>query len=320
MVHAALEEEIRTLRDRFWSERDPSGRVFAPLADAHRRAGELDEAMQLAEDGVERLPEFAPGHLVAARILRDRGAGDEAAAAYERVLELDPENLEALREGAALAQAEGRVGDALELCQKLARIEPKDRELRERIRALKRSHFDVEARDEEPADAAEAAGRAAEEIGPAVGRAGPAAGDAEPAVEDAGEDPPGVHGSTGSALEAEENEVYTRTMAELYARQGHVSRAIDVYRRLVADDPEDEGLRKRLEELESSSEGPGGATSPTPGAAEPGAGAVDEERSIASYFDRMLEWTPPGDRQTGGVIPVEQLAPDGESGAGRDAR
>ncbi len=313
MVHAALEEEIRTLQDRFWSERDPSGRVFAPLADAHRRAGELDEAMELAEDGVERLPEFAPGHLVAARILRDRGAGDEAAAAYDRVLELDPENLEALREGAALAQAEGRIEDALELCQKLARIEPKDRELRERIRALKRSHFDVEARDEEPADAAEAAGRAAEEIGPAVGRAGPAAG----------EDPPGLHGSTGSALEAEENEVYTRTMAELYARQGHVSRAIEVYRRLVADDPDDAGLRERLEELESSGEGPGGATSPTPGAAEPGAGAVDdEEHSIASYFDRMLAWTPPGDRQSGvpGVIPVEQLAPDEESGAGRDAR
>ena len=47
----ALEQEIRTLRALQSSERDPEGRVFAPLADAYRRAGRIPEAVQLLNEG-----------------------------------------------------------------------------------------------------------------------------------------------------------------------------------------------------------------------------------------------------------------------------
>jgi len=46
----------------------------------------------------------------------------------------------------------------------------------------------------------------------------------------------------------------TETMAELYLRQGHRAAALDVYRQLVAQSPEDERLRARVEELERAGE------------------------------------------------------------------
>jgi hypothetical protein len=46
-------------------------------------------------------------------------------------------------------------------------------------------------------------------------------------------------------------EVVTETMAELYARQGFYGRAIEVYRQLIGQVPEDVRLRERLREIEA---------------------------------------------------------------------
>jgi hypothetical protein len=42
----------------------------------------------------------------------------------------------------------------------------------------------------------------------------------------------------------------TETMAELYVKQGFHDRALDVYRQLVAQSPNDRGLRERMERVE----------------------------------------------------------------------
>ena len=46
----SLENELHELRSLFWSERDPDGRVFAPLADAYRRQGDLAQALDLLRE------------------------------------------------------------------------------------------------------------------------------------------------------------------------------------------------------------------------------------------------------------------------------
>lgn len=120
----AVEQEIRTLRAHFWSERDPEGRAFAPLADAYRRKGDLDEAGSLVEDGLARLPEFTPGHLVAARIGRAQGNLEEARAALDRVLELDGQNVLALLERAELARDTGDPEGAMQDLRRLLELDP----------------------------------------------------------------------------------------------------------------------------------------------------------------------------------------------------
>lgn len=119
-----LEQEIRELRSLFWSERDPDGRAFVPLADACRRAGELSEALELLRDGLDRLPEFTSGHVVSAWLHRDRGDLAAAEAAYRRVLELDPENARALHGlGQMLARA-GSVPAGRELVLRAVELDP----------------------------------------------------------------------------------------------------------------------------------------------------------------------------------------------------
>ncbi len=44
--------------------------------------------------------------------------------------------------------------------------------------------------------------------------------------------------------------VTTATLAELYASQGHLEQALEVYRELMANEPDDQKIRQRFEELQ----------------------------------------------------------------------
>lgn len=45
-------------------------------------------------------------------------------------------------------------------------------------------------------------------------------------------------------------EIYTETLARLYLKQGFPDRAVAIYRRLVAEQPENPGLMARLRDVE----------------------------------------------------------------------
>ena len=83
-----MADEIRRLSDDL--ARDPSSLVFMPLADALRRAGQLDVALRVALRGLDRHPYVADAHDVLARIHADRGELERAADEWEMTLRLDP--------------------------------------------------------------------------------------------------------------------------------------------------------------------------------------------------------------------------------------
>ena len=56
-------------------------------------------------------------------------------------------------------------------------------------------------------------------------------------------------------FDGEIHKIYTRTLAELYAGQGGIEKAIEVYQKLVSDDPENLMLAQRLNELENTKSG-----------------------------------------------------------------
>ncbi|HIF21688.1 MAG TPA: tetratricopeptide repeat protein [Gemmatimonadetes bacterium] len=85
----SLEGEIRILRSLFWSDRDPDGRGFAQLADAYRRDGDPKQAFELLGDGLDRQPDFSPGHVVATRLYLEQGLFSEAEISARRALDLD---------------------------------------------------------------------------------------------------------------------------------------------------------------------------------------------------------------------------------------
>src|SRR5688500_15666388 len=83
-----MADEIRRLSDDL--ARDPSSLAFMPLADALRRAGQLDVALRVALRGLDRHPYLADAHDVLARIHADRGDLERAADEWEMALRLDP--------------------------------------------------------------------------------------------------------------------------------------------------------------------------------------------------------------------------------------
>ena len=70
--------EIEKLERRY--AENPKGRNFAPLADAYRKAGQVDQAIELCKSGLERHPDYVSAHIVYGRCLIDQknaGAADQ---------------------------------------------------------------------------------------------------------------------------------------------------------------------------------------------------------------------------------------------------
>lgn len=115
---------------------NPDGRVFTHLAEAYRRAGELDRAREILDRGLQRHPDYPSAHVVLGRVHADLGSDEEAATAFRRVLELDPENLIARRSLAEAARSAGRDEEALQHYRELLAQDPSASEVREIVDEL----------------------------------------------------------------------------------------------------------------------------------------------------------------------------------------
>lgn len=109
---------------------NPEGRVFTHLAEAYRKGGELDRALEILERGLERHEDYASAHVVLGRVRMDLGETESARAAFRRVLELDRHNLIALRSLGELSSAAGEPGEALHYYRELLSLDPADDRLR----------------------------------------------------------------------------------------------------------------------------------------------------------------------------------------------
>jgi tetratricopeptide (TPR) repeat protein len=105
----AYTSEIDKLEARFRD--NPKGRNFAPLADAYRKAGLIDNAIDLCQNGLQLHPDYVSAHIVYARCLIDKKDDTAAQGVFKKVLELDRENIIALRALAELADRNGRFED-----------------------------------------------------------------------------------------------------------------------------------------------------------------------------------------------------------------
>jgi tetratricopeptide (TPR) repeat protein len=266
-VADSLEREIQGLRGLLHTDRDPEGRAFVPLADAYRRARDLDRALEVVSIGLERHPTLASAYVVEARVHQDRGDSEQAAAAWERVLELDAENSEALAGlGALLAGAgdSARAAPLLDKARTLDADRPHPRERIAEVPAAEASAKDTAERPEETAVPPTPSPAAASWTPPAAtASVAPAASIAPPASAPPAAPPPPAVGepparrrdvaaadlTEGEPEEPPDELPATRTLAELYARQGLHERAAQVYQKLLADHPHDAALRQRLTEL-----------------------------------------------------------------------
>jgi tetratricopeptide (TPR) repeat protein len=78
--------------------KDPASIAFAQLAEEHRRAGQYEEAVDVASAGLAHHPAYLSARVTLGRALLELGRLDEAAAEFEYVVRSAPDNLTAVRQ------------------------------------------------------------------------------------------------------------------------------------------------------------------------------------------------------------------------------
>jgi len=126
-----MAEDVRALSAQL--AQDPQSLVFLRLSEALRRKGQLDQALRVALNGLERHPHLADAHDLYARVLTDKHDYERAFDEWDMALRIAPNHTGALK---GLAFLYFKVGDLqqaeshLELAQ---RIEPDDPSIQQAV-------------------------------------------------------------------------------------------------------------------------------------------------------------------------------------------
>jgi len=132
----AYTSEIDKLEARYRD--NPKGRNFAPLADAYRKAGLIDNAVELCQNGIKLHPDYVSAYIVYARCLVDKKDDAAALGVFKQVLGLDGENIIALRGLAELAERNGRYEEEVDWLSRLLNADPMNGDAAEALARAKR--------------------------------------------------------------------------------------------------------------------------------------------------------------------------------------
>jgi len=111
-------------------------RYFAPLANEHRKSGDLDQAIALCRTHLPQQPGHISGHIVLAQALFEAGSLDESREIFHSALGLDPENLIALRYLGDIAKESSDLETARSWYQRVLEVDPRNDEIEQLIRDL----------------------------------------------------------------------------------------------------------------------------------------------------------------------------------------
>lgn len=247
-----LDPEIERLTELY--EKDPTARIFAPLADAYRKSKLWDEAIDILKKGLEIHPDYVSAHLVLARCYYEKDMLQLAKKSLEKVLELDQQNIIALR---LLGDILYRLGDetgALARYKELVEIDPTNLEVRALMEKITPSlPKEAVAPPIEPQPVPPAP---SPEEKPAVSEPTEITEASEVIKEELlleKERPPepkeDVSEFKDESQKTAEKSFATSTLAEIYEEQGFLEKALEVYKQLLESQPGDEHIISKVEEL-----------------------------------------------------------------------
>jgi tetratricopeptide (TPR) repeat protein len=250
-----LHGSLDALRSFPGSERDPDRRSLPFVADARLRAGDLPGALEAALEAVRLHPHVSSSHLVLARVAEVRADWEQLRKALDAVRRLDPDSrfLPDLERALTrpVVPSDPLVSDppAPSPVNALNFFDPFGPP-RERVAPVAApTALDTAEPPESIALPTESIALPTERVEPPTE---PMTLDAQPE-----ERAPLVRDGAPPALPLRAGGVpQTRTLAELYASQGLIDRAVQVYEALVEQNPGDAELVARLDDLRRDVEEP----------------------------------------------------------------
>jgi tetratricopeptide (TPR) repeat protein len=156
--------EIEKLERRY--AENPHGLTFAPLAEVHRKIGDVPRALELLTAGLELHPNYIPASIVLGRCHQDQGDLAAAEAAFAHVLRLDDENVIALKSLADINERQERYAEAETWLRRLVAIDRSNDEAREQLQRVESARQSGAGKESTPSAPPEAV--PAEEAAPAA--------------------------------------------------------------------------------------------------------------------------------------------------------
>ncbi|NVN89501.1 MAG: tetratricopeptide repeat protein [Desulfuromonadales bacterium] len=228
---------------------DPDSYLFAQLADVYLKVNLVDDALHTAKQGAKKFPTYVAGQRALAMACHAKGLVEECRQALEIVTAALPEDAEAQKMLARLMVSSGELDSAKKVFRVLLEFYPENAEFQEELDLLAQPvHLPDEVdRDTEHAEIASDLQLPCAETG-----------FLEDEIIELTEDDIWVEELEApvDAAPVQHDPLSTATLAELYVQQGFISKALDIYRALLNEDPANSEVQSRIAELEEKEKPP----------------------------------------------------------------
>jgi len=269
---ASFWTDIKNYEERL--AQDPDSHLFARLAEVYLKVGLVDDALHAARQGLARHPGYIAGQRALALACHVKGLQSECLEALEKVTTALPEDGDAQKMLGRLLSSMGSMEAAIRAFRTALVFNPDDMECRVELEALERSvlPFMTDAIPDDDA-ALSGSGTADDKMDAEFGAFEDEAGETEEVIEAAEvldldeldllepEEDGNIAAGPVAAGMAPHDPLFTSTLAELYLQQGFNENALEIYHKLLANDPGNAGLRTRIAELEGRAATDSGKTS-----------------------------------------------------------
>ena len=222
--------------------KSPESFCFAQLSDVYLKVGLVEDALHVARQGVARHPAYLSGQRALSLACHAKGYNDEALVALKLVTEALPEDISSQKIYGHLLCEAGNQNAAAQAFRTALEFAPDDVECRVELEALQLStqqaDFGLDNEVDDEADIEEV------EI----------LEDLEIFEEESPElvcEPQNTSATCHIPKPHHQDPFSTGTLAELYVSQGFIHKALDIYRAILSDNPDDATLAKRVAELDA---------------------------------------------------------------------
>jgi tetratricopeptide (TPR) repeat protein len=243
-------EDIERLQHKI--AKDPDSKLFVPLAEEYKKAGMVDEAINILVQGLEKQPNYLSARVSLGKIFMGKGLLNEAKDEFQKVISIISDNLYAHKKLAEIYRELGERDKTINELKIVLNLNPADEwaisslsEIEKELQQIPEEPPEPEI-TEHPAVPPEVIGKIQEELEAPTDTI---------LSEEETPDRQSVEEEIQS-LEAKAEEpapVFHDAVldAEHYIKQGNYHDAFDAYKTILSEDPENRQVLQRMAELKA---------------------------------------------------------------------
>lgn len=239
-------EDIERLQQKI--AKDPDSKLFVPLAEEYKKAGMVEEAIRILVEGLEKQPQYLSARVSLGKIYMGKGLLSEAKEEFQKVIGIIPDNLYAHKKLAEIYLERGERDQTISELKVVLNLNPADEWGISTLSAIEKESKQIpeEPPGQEITGFSEASPEVTTEVPEELEMLQDTA-QGEGATAEQHEDEAFQSYETGAAEQAPEQNPILE--AENCIKQSRFNEAMDIYKTILSEDPENTPVLQRMAEL-----------------------------------------------------------------------